>query len=45
MVTLLTSNGSSKGTLQVSDGDSDFNQVATEELDVSVATATLKVKL
>ena len=44
-VTLPTSNGSSEGTLQVKDGDSDFNQVAAGESDVSVATATLKVKL
>ena len=45
MVTLLTSNRSSEGTLQVSNGNSDFNQMAAEESDVSVATATLKVKL
>ena len=43
-VILLTPNGSSKGTLQVSDSDSDPNQVATGESNVSVATATLKVK-
>ena len=44
-VILPTSNGSSEGTLQVGDDDSDFNQVAAGESDVSVATATLKVKL
>ena len=43
-VTLLTSNRSSEGTLQVSNGDSDSNQMATGESDVSVATVTLKVK-
>jgi len=43
-VTLPTPNGSSDGTGQVSDGTSDSNQVAAGESDVSVLTATLKVK-
>ena len=43
-VTLPTSNRSSEGTLQVGDGDSDPNQVAAGESDISVATATFKVK-
>ena len=43
-VTLPTSNRSSEGTLQVGDSDFDSNQVAAGESDVSVATATLKVK-
>ena len=43
-VTLLISNRSSDGTEQVSDGNSDSNKVAAEESDISVPTATLKVK-